>query len=133
METTQEARHISVFVKRPPAEVYDFASNAENLPMWASGLGGSIKHVNGEWIADAPFGKVKIIFAERNKFGVLDHDVMLESGAKFHNPMRVVPNGGGSEVTFTLLRQPEMSDEKFSEDARWVEKDLKTLKALLER
>ena len=101
--------------------------------MWASGLGGSIKHVNGEWIADAPFGKVKIIFAERNKFGVLDHDVMLESGAKFHNPMRVVPNGGGSEVTFTLLRQPEMSDEKFSEDARWVEKDLKTLKALLER
>ncbi|MBI4248269.1 MAG: SRPBCC family protein [Elusimicrobia bacterium] len=133
MKTAQEARHISVFVKRPPAEVYDFASNPENLPKWATGLGRSIHNVDGEWIADAPFGKVKIIFAEKNEFGVLDHDVVLESGAKFHNPMRVVPNGGGSEVVFTLLRQPETSDEKFTKDAKWVEKDLKILKALLER
>ena len=133
MGTMPVARHISVFINRAPNEVYDFASNPENLPKWATGLGGSIKNVDGEWVADSPMGKIKIRFAERNKFGVLDHDVILESGEKVHNPMRVVPSGGGSEVTFTLFRQPNVSDEKFSEDAKWVEKDLRILKELLER
>ncbi|MBI4092951.1 MAG: SRPBCC family protein [Candidatus Kerfeldbacteria bacterium] len=132
MGTTHGVRHISVYINRPPDDVYDFASNPENLPKWATGLGGSIKNVNGEWIADAPMGKIKIKFAGRNGFGILDHDVILESGERVHNPMRVVPNGTGSEVIFSLFRQLDMADEKFSEDAQWVEKDLKILKSLLE-
>jgi hypothetical protein len=47
--------------------------------------------------------------------------------------MRVLPNGSGSEVIFTILRSPEMSDEKFAEDIGLVERDLRTLKNLLER
>jgi len=129
----QAVRHVSVTINRSPNQVYDFAANPENLPKWATGLGGSIKNVNGEWIADAPIGKVKIRFAERNAFGILDHDVILESGDKIRNPMRVVPNGSGSEIVFTLFRQPDISDEKFSEDAKWVEKDLRILKDLLEK
>ena len=133
MSMTHEARHISVSIDRPPDEVYSFVSNPENLPKWATGLGGSIQKVNGEWIADAPMGKVKIKFAEENKFGVLDHEVVLESGVTINNPMRVIANGKGSELFFTLIRQPEVSDEKFAQDARWVEKDLKILKGLLEK
>lgn len=127
-----EVRHISVSIDRPPAEVYRFASTIENLPRWATGLGESIRQVDGAWIAESPMGKVQVRFAERNEFGVLDHDVVLESGETIHNPMRVVPNGAGSEVSFTLFRQPGVSAEKFAEDAMWVEKDLRTLKRLLE-
>jgi hypothetical protein len=127
-----EVRHISVSIDRPPAEVYRFASTVENLPRWATGLGQSIQQVDGEWIAESPMGKVRVRFAAQNEFGVLDHDVTLESGATIHNPMRVMPNAAGSEVIFTLFRQPEVSAEKFAEDARWVEKDLRTLKSLLE-
>ena len=133
MRKTYQVRHISVSIDRPPNEVYSFASNPVNTPKWATGLGGSIKKVNDEWIADAPMGKVKIKFAEENKFGVLDHEVVLESGVTINNPMRVIANGKGSEIFFTLIRQPEMSDEKFAQDARWVEKDLKILKGLLEK
>lgn len=133
MKGPNDVRHISVFIDRPPSEVYAFASSPENLPKWATGLGGSIKNLDGEWVADSPMGKVKIRFAERNQFGVLDHDVILETGEKVHNPMRVVPRGDGSEATFTLFRRPGVSDDKFLEDARWVEKDLKILKGLLER
>jgi hypothetical protein len=42
------------------------------------------------------------------------------------------PRQRGSEVTFTLFRQPGDSDKKFAEDTRWVEKDLRLLKSLLE-
>jgi hypothetical protein len=133
MEITHQVRHISVSIDRPPDEVYSFVSNPGNLPKWATGLGGSIKKVNGEWIADSPMGKVKIKFAEENKFGVLDHEVVLESGITINNPMRVIANGKGSEIFFTLVRQPDVSDEKFAQDAGWVEKDLRILKGLLEK
>ena len=133
MERTYQVRHISVSIDRPPDEVYSFVLNPENVPKWATGLGGSIKKVKGEWVADSPMGKVKIKFAEENKFGVLDHEVVLESGVTINNPMRVIANGKGSEIFFTLVRQPEVSDEKFAQDAEWVGKDLRILKGLLEK
>jgi hypothetical protein len=130
---TLMAKHISVSIARCAAEVYEFASNPENLPRWAGGLSGSIKNVDDEWIAEAPMGTVKVNFAEKNKFGILDHDVTLSSGTKFYNPMRVFPNNDGSEVVFTLYRLAGMSDQKFADDAGSVERDLNKLKTLLER
>lgn len=129
-----DVQHISVTIGRPPAEVYEFASDPRNLPLWAAGLARSeVRKEGGSWVADSPFGKVRVRFAPPNPFGVMDHDVTLESGVTSHNPMRVVPNGEGSEFTFTLIRQPGMSDQRFAEDKAAVEKDLMTLKRLLER
>jgi hypothetical protein len=127
------AKHISISIDRSAADVYEFASNPENLPSWAGGLSGSIKKINDDWIAEAPMGTVKVKFAEKNKFGILDHDVTLSSGVKFYNPMRVFPNSDGSELVFTLYRHPGMSEQKFAEDAESVEKDLMRLKTLLEK
>ena len=133
LDKMMEVRHISIFIARRPAEVYDFASDPTNLPRWAAGLARSEVRRDGDaWVADAPFGKVRMRFAERNTFGVMDHDVTLEAGVTVHNPMRVVPNGDGSEFVFTLIRQPAMSDEQFATDAAAVEHDLRTLKDLLE-
>ena len=129
-----DIQHVGVYIARPPAEVYEFASDPRNLPRWAAGLARSeVKRDGDEWIADAPFGKVRVRFVRRNSFGVMDHDVKLESGVTIHNPMRVVPNGEGSEFVFTLIRQPGMSDGQFAKDKAAVENDLKTLKDLLER
>jgi hypothetical protein len=130
----QEVLHLSVYIARPPAEVYEFASDPRNLPRWAAGLARSeVRRDGDDWVADAPFGRVKVRFAERNALGVMDHAVELESGVTIHNPMRVVPNGAGSEFVFTLLRQPGMSDGQFARDRTAVEQDLRTLKDLLER
>jgi uncharacterized membrane protein len=129
---TFKSLHISVSINRPADEVYEFASNPENLPKWAAGLSGSIRNVNGDWIAESPMGSVKVKFADKNEFGVLDHDVTLPSGAKFYNPMRVFPNNDGSELVFTLYRRPGMSDHMFAEDAEAVTRDLGKLKTLLE-
>lgn len=129
-----EVQHISIYIDRLPSEVYEFASIPENLPHWAVGLASSeVKRGRDGWVAEAPFGNVKIRFAGRNTLGVMDHNVELDSGEVIHNPMRVVPNGDGSELIFSLLRQPGMSDKQFAEDKKAVEKDLATLKEILER
>lgn len=127
------AHFISVAIARAPAEVYAFAANPENLPKWAAGLSGSIKQDGGDWVADSPMGKVKVRFAEKNTLGVLDHEVTLPSGDKVYNPLRVQPNGTGSEVVFTLYRLPGVLPEDFQKDAGRVRQDLDRLKALLEK
>lgn len=126
------AKHIGVSIDRPAAEVYEFASNPRNLPEWATGLGDTLKKVGQDWVAASPMGAVKIKFAGKNKYGVLDHDVTLPSGMVVYNPMRVIPNDEGSELIFTLYRRPDMSEKMFADDARVVRKDMKKLKTLLE-
>lgn len=132
MAPVLESQTLSITIACPPRQVYEFASNPGNLPRWAAGLCKSVKKSDAGWIADTPQGPVKIRFAEKNDFGVLDHYVKLASGAEVYVPMRVVPNGSGSEVIFTLFKMPGMSDKQFAEDAGIVERDLKTLKSLLE-
>ena len=127
------SRTLSVSIGRPSDKVYEFASNPENLPRWAKGLGKSVRKQGGEWIVETPQGPMKIRFAERNTLGVLDHYVTTPSGTEVYVPMRVLSNGAGSEVLFTLFRLPDASDERYAEDMRMVERDLRTLKDLLEK
>ena len=130
---TFTSKHVSVSIDRSADDVYDFASNPENLPKWAAGLSGSIKTIKGDWIAESPMGVVKVQFASENKFGILDHDVTLPSGDIFNNPMRVFPNNDGSELIFTVYQRPDMSAEMFAEDVAAVTRDLTRLKTLLEQ
>jgi hypothetical protein len=127
-------RHVSVSIARPPDVVYQFTMQPENLPKWAVGLGTSFrKQGDGSWIAEGgPVGRATVRFVERNRLGVLDHDVTVGTGETIHNPIRVIPNGDGSEVVFTLFRQTGVTAARFNEDAEAVEKDLRTLKRLLE-
>jgi hypothetical protein len=129
---TLPARHISISINSSPETVYKFASDPLNMPKWAEGLSKATMVKSGdEWIAESPMGKVKVKFTPQNNLGVLDHDVTLPSGEVVHNPLRILKNGKGSEVVFTLYRRPGVSDQEFESDAKAVAKDLETLKGLL--
>jgi hypothetical protein len=127
-----EFRHVSVSINRSPKEVYAFIGDGNNLAKWATGLGDTFQRDGEHWLVRGPLGTVRVRLAKPNDFGVADHTVTLESGASVHNPIRVISNGTGCTVTFTLMRLPGVSEQKFTEDAKWVEKDLTRLKALLE-
>jgi len=126
-----ESRTISISVAVPADAVYAFASKPENLPRWATGLGTSVQRVAGEWFTETPQGRVKFRFAETNPFGILDHYI-TPAEAEVYVPMRVVPNREGSEILFTLFRQPGVSDAGFQRDIAWVHRDLNRLKEVLE-
>lgn len=123
---------LSISINRDPKIVYEFVCNPENLPIWASMAFRSIKRVNGDWIVETPQGPAKISIAEKNRFGVLDHFVKTSAGKEIFVPMRVVQNGEGSEVIFTLFQTADMSDEMFVQDFKMVEQDLNHLKSIME-
>lgn len=134
MDGLLEVRNISVSIRRPARDVYAFISNGENVPRWAKGLGHTSRREGGEWVVEGgPVGKARVRFAPPNDLGVADHDVTLDNGATVHNPIRVLPNGKGSTVIFTLMRLPNVSNQEFEQDAGAVTRDLTSLKALLEQ
>lgn len=133
MPPPAETRTLSIGIGRDWREVYAFACVPQNFAAWASGMGRSLRQENGSWKADSPDGPVSIRFTPPNELGVLDHYVTLPSGVEVYIPLRVIANGAGSEILLTLIRLPDMDDEKFAADAAWIEKDLRELKRILER
>lgn len=131
--TTLPARIIHCSIARDWRQVYAFASRPEKISLWAAGLASGLTPDGTDWIADGgPIGEVRVRFAPKNDFGVIDHTVMMPDGRVVHNALRVVPNGDGAEVMFTLLRLPGMDDAAFETDAAQVARDLETLKELME-
>jgi hypothetical protein len=127
-----EARTVAVTVRRPPQVVYAYAADPRVMPDWS--FIESVEPIEDGWVATVPGGARSILrFTPPNELGVLDHDVEVGKGVVVHVPMRVVPNGDGSEVLFTVFRSPEMSDDEFAADVAIVEADLATLRDLLEK
>jgi hypothetical protein len=128
-----KSRTISIPIDRPYAEVYEFLAEPRNFPSWASNLGADFAHVGGtEWSTTTRTGRVILRFASRNDFGVLDHAVYAEGTKPFITPMRVIANGDGAEILFTLLQRPGMTDAEFESEAEWVRSDFDALRSLLE-
>ncbi|CAG7633369.1 hypothetical protein ACFQI7_18285 [Paenibacillus allorhizosphaerae] len=126
------SKTLSITVESPPKEVYEYIFAVVHFPEWAPCFCKSIRQSGDDWLVEAPEGLVKVRFVERNEFGVLDHSVKLESGQEMMIPLRVIPNGRGSEVVFTLYQQPGVTDDMFAKDAGMVESDLRNLKTVLE-
>jgi Polyketide cyclase / dehydrase and lipid transport len=129
-----ESVHVSTSIDRAAEEVYAYASDPANLSTWAAGLANQVVEVvDGLLVVDSPMGRVTVKFAAPNQFGILDHDVNLPSGETVSNPMRVIPNGDGCDVVFTVRRRAGVSAEAFAADQDAVAADLATLRDLMQR
>lgn len=126
------AKPLSVAIARDPDTVYAFASEPLNFPKWVGSFVERAENRDGKWFLITSLGEQQIVFAEKNHLGVLDHHMILADGARIYAPMRVIANGTGSLVTFTLFQLEGMSDADFERDAGMVQRDLESLKAVLE-
>ena len=133
MVRRMKSRHVSCVIRTDPQRAYEFVLDPDTLPQWAEGLAGAaVQRVGDELVVDSPMGEVRVRFAPRNAYGVVDHDVRLPSGEVVSNPMRVLKHPEGCECVFTV-RQLDLSDAEFDRDCRMVADDLARLKRLLER
>ena len=127
-----ESRTLTITINCAPQKLAQFVTDPRNLPQWASGLCQSVSQTGDGWQIDTPQGPATLRFVEKNSFGILDHHVSFGAGKRVFVPMRVVANGDGSEVIFTLFRAPDMSDAAFAADVDAVQRDLQALKHCLE-
>jgi len=130
---TSETIYIGTTIAKSKDSVYHYVSNPENFPEWLAFVESISRKSGRTWTAQTSLGEITIDFLSENPLGVVDHTVTLADGSQVYNPLRVIENGDGSEVVFTLFRLPGRTKEEFEQDAGMVRKDLATLKAVLEK
>lgn len=133
MVKLHESKMLRVVIERLPDEVYEYAANPMHLPEWAKSFCLSVRKENDDWVVQTPDGPMVLEFAARNPYGILDHYVTVAPGRRLLNPMRVIPNGMGSEVIFTFFKPDDIPMEQFELEAVNVMQDLQLLKRILER
>jgi hypothetical protein len=130
---TYPIKNISISINKPTENVYQFASNPENIPLWVEFIQSMTQKSEHIWNAETDLGSLQIEFPPKNLFGIMDHIVILPDGSTVINPMRVITNGTGSELVFTLFWMPNRTEKEFKQDAKLVEIDLNKIKTLLEK
>jgi hypothetical protein len=121
--------HTSILAPAPA--VVAFLSDMENWRAWAPWIR-SVARTGADWRLQTEAGPMTVHFVEPNALGVLDHEVTLASGETVMNSMRVVPNGGGSELVMVVFQSPTASAEQFARDVQAVTDDLARLKKAAE-
>lgn len=127
-----EAHTISVALAADPQEVYSYITDPRRLPTWAAGLAHAIEERDGQWVATNPSGEWIVEFVDANALGVADHRVTLPDGSSQLNPMRVVPNGDGAAVLFTVFRGEVAGDDEWRALIATITADLEALRGIFE-
>ncbi|WP_415854526.1 SRPBCC family protein [Sinomonas sp. G460-2] len=127
-----EFRHLDVEIAVPPRAVVNFAGDPANLPRWAAGLAAGIENDGGRWLAQSPMGAVEVRFVGDASAGILDHEVILPGGEAVLNQFRILRDGEHSLAVFHLRRAPGITDAAFEADAAAVQRDLETLREILD-
>lgn len=125
-------KNISISINKLADKVYGFASNPENFPVWVEFIKSITRQTENIWLGKTDLGNIKIEFVPKNEFGVIDHLVTLPDDTTVNNPIRIIENGKGNELVFTLFCMPNRTEVEFNQDAKLVETDLKKIKTILE-
>lgn len=127
------SRDIRQPVNHTVAEVMSVAADLTRLPEWAQGFAAGAEPDGDGWVIEAPFGRVRAVFDLDVEKGILDHDVTMPDGTVVHNRLRVEPRPHGSDIVFTVLRLPGMTEAQLEADAAAVAADLRRLAELCEK
>jgi RNA recognition motif-containing protein len=113
-------------------DVMDFLANPQNLPRWNRAFCRSVRRQGDKWIMESAEGSVAVKFLRDDRAGVLDQ-VMGKAGREWMLPLRVLPNGQGTEVVLTLIQGTEDSENEFHRQLNRAQQGLRDLKDALEK
>ena len=121
------SRTITFTVNRKTAEAFDAILN-----MPPKMMPDASKQEDGSWSFTSPWGSAaNLKFHENRQLGILDHQV-IDDEAKWNVPMRVVSKGDDSEIITTIIKPDSISEQKFDERMKEIEKIMHSMKQIIE-
>lgn len=125
----------AVTIQRPFAVVAGYLSNPLTYSAWAT------KYFTGPVVeVDQDTYRVPTVAGERRLRVVMDVErgifdiylAPLDQAFSYALPVRVLANGDGADVLFTLTREPELTDSEWDESLLALEHELHEIKRQLE-
>jgi hypothetical protein len=111
---TVNNRTVTIIVAEAKDSVFDFLSNIENLPAWATEFCEELKRDGGHYKVVTSAGELFFRIESDRKTGVVDMFAgpALDQMGIF--PCRVIAMpGGASAISFTFFQPPDMPDEVY--------------------
>jgi hypothetical protein len=109
-----ESRTVTTVLDAPPARVFAYLSDIENLPRWATEFARELKVDGGRHKVVNRLGEFFFEIRADETTGVIDMLAGLAPNELALFPSRVVDVGGGrSAFTFTMFRWPGQPEELF--------------------
>ena len=109
-----EARSAAITVDAPAERVFEYLSNVENLPRWATEFARELRSDDGRYVVVNGLGEFVFTLEADEATGVIDMYAGPSEDELALFPTRVVPlPGDRSAFTFTMFRGPEMPEDRF--------------------
>jgi hypothetical protein len=134
---TLQTQVVKVTIDKPVDEVTRYVADPLSAHEWATEFfAGPLEHAQGgDFVATVPVmgGEVRYRQEVDLAKGVIDV-YLAPKGREFGPPLpvRVVPNGGGADVLWTLARFPRTPDEAWQGGLESMARELEQLKQVLE-
>ncbi len=119
-----QSKTLVLSLDAPRARVFDFLSNIENLPKWATGFCQGLRVEGGRYKIVTPNGEIFFRIDAHEATGVIDMFGGPSEAAMAYWPARVVHRpGDGSLFIFTSFRYPGMTDAEFEQQCGVLERE----------
>jgi hypothetical protein len=120
-----ESRTVTTVLDASPERVFDYLSDVENLPRWATEFARELKVVDGRHKVVNGLGELFFEIRADEETGVIDMLVGPAPDELALFPTRVVDLGGGrSAFTFTMFRWPGQPEELFESQYASLRREL---------
>jgi hypothetical protein len=126
-----ETRTVTAVLEAPKHEVFDYLSQIENLPAWATEFARELRYEDGK--AKVVNGRGEFFFAIEAdpKTGVIDMFAGPTEEELGLFPTRVVElPGGTSAFTFTMFQAPGLPDEDFDSQYRSLLQEFENIRRM---
>jgi hypothetical protein len=130
--TETKPHFLSVRIDRDADAVYQFITDPTKVSLWAHGLRSSAWQPHQTGMGQSSIGSIELCFAQQNDLGIRDVAITTPDGQIVECPMRVVGDGSGSEVVFTL-HPATYSADKMEQLGALIAADLNRLRHAIER
>jgi hypothetical protein len=120
----------SISIAAPPAVVLAIVGDPTRLPEWAPDFARAVYRDGDDWAVDTGAGELRIRVRVSRELGTVDFLAAdVADGVDVGAFSRVVPNGTGSEYSFTQFIAP---GDDLGERSEVVASELEALRALCE-
>ena len=126
-----EHHTVTAVLDAPKAEVFDYLSQVENLPAWATEFARELRYEDGKAKVVNGLGEFYFTIAADPETGVIDMFAGPAEDELALFPTRVVElPEGRSAFTFTMFQAPEMPDELFESQYQSLRRELENLRTM---
>ena len=128
------SRTVTAVFPAPKERVFEYMSDIENLPRWATEFARELKVVDGRHVVVNGLGEFVFEIRADERTGIVDMFAGPTPDAMAVFPTRVVglPDGS-SAYSFTMFQGPDMPDELFEAQHASLRREFVNIERLLGR